>query len=316
MRGHYTPNCAGQQPTMPADSPPHHLDSATIRRHFSRVAQRERPLAVLEREVAARMYERLDYIRIQPQQALDLGCGRGDDLRELVARYPECTWLGVDNAASMLDGNAAPRTGWLQRLLPGKRAPVQHRLCADAGALPLVARRFDMVWSNLALLWLNDPLPVFHEMQRVLKIGGMLMFSTLGPDTLKPLREALGDAADLHLHRFIDMHDLGDALVNAGFADPVMDMQIVTLRYSRPELLFDDLRQSGWHNALTARPRGLGQRRRWQQVRNALIALADHNGSLDIPFEIIQGHAWKPEPRVTDDGRAIIHFQPRAERPA
>ena len=300
---------------MPADISPHHLDIAAIRRQFSRAAHRERPLAVLEREVAARMYERLDYIRIQPQQALDLGCGRGDDLRELAARYPECTWLSVDNAAPMLDGDVAPRTGWLQRLLPGKRAPVQHRLCADASALPLAARRFDMVWSNLALLWLNDPLPAFHEMQRVLKVGGMLMFSTLGPDTLKPLREALGDAADLHLHRFIDMHDLGDALVNAGFADPVMDMQIVTLRYSRPELLFADLRQSGWHNALTARPRGLGQRRRWQQVREALTARAD-NGGLDIPFEIIQGHAWKPAPRVTDDGRAIIHFQPRAERPA
>ena len=301
---------------MPADTPsPHHLDTAAIRRHFNHIAHRERPLAVLEQEVAGRMSERLDYIRIQPQQALDLGCGRGDDLRALAARYPHCTWLGVDNAVSMLHGTAAPRTSWLQRLLPGKHMPTQHRLCADASALPLAARRFDMVWSNLALLWLNDPLSAFHEIQRVLKVGGMLMFSTLGPDTLKPLREALGDAADLHLHRFIDMHDLGDALVNAGFADPVMDMQIITLRYSRLELLFDDLRQSGWHNALTARPRGLGQRQRWQQVRGALATLADHHGGLDMPFEIIQGHAWKPEPRVADDGRAIIRFQPRAERP-
>ena len=140
------------------------------------------------------------------------------------------------------------------------------------------------------------------------------MFSTLGPDTLKELRQALGEASP-RVHRFMDMHDIGDMLMAAGFAEPVMDMEVLTLTYGGADNLLKDLRLSGSMNAAQARHRGLSGRKGWQQALAALES-ARRDGRLPATFEVVYGHAWKARPRTTVDGRAIVDFDPsRRGRP-
>lgn len=288
------------------------LDRALVRRRFAAAATRGDGADPLARELAHRMAERLDYIRIQPARILDLGCGSGADLAVLGARYPQAGLIGIDFAYPMLaaaSGRARSTRGLLGRLLGRQRT--MSLLCADAIALPLAGASVSMVWSNLMLHWLDDPLPALREMHRVLEVGGMLMFSTLGPDTLKELRSALPDNAGTRVHHFIDMHDIGDALVKAGFADPVMDMEILTLTYADIDTLLADLRLPGCNNAASDRPRGLCGRRGWAAARAGYEALR-REGRLPATFELIQGHAWKAAPKHTADGRAIIRVTPRS----
>lgn len=287
------------------------LDHALLRRRFARAAGAYAHADVLARELGRRMDERLNYIRCTPRRIVDLGCGPGSDLATLAARYPQAECIGIDFAAPMLDAarrQAQARRGLVDRLLG--RTPPPALLCAGAEALPLADASVSLLWSNLMLNWLSDPLPALREMHRVLEVGGMVMFSTLGPDTLKELRAAIPAAAGERVHRFIDMHDIGDALVKAGFADPVMDMEMLTLTYADVDSLFADLRQSGSTLATTARARGLGGRAPWNEVRTQYEALRV-GGRLPATFELIQGHAWKAAPRSTADGRAIVRFQPR-----
>lgn len=283
------------------------LDSHLIRRRFSASAEQSKDADFLAREISSRMAERLDYIRLAPAHILDLGCGRGADLAELARRYPQATLTGLDFALPLLE-QANSQSSWLARLL--QRAPPSvQRLCADAHALPLARASIQMVWSNLLLNWLNDPLPVFQECHRVLSIDGLLMFATLGPDTLKELRAALPSHAGERVHRFIDMHDIGDCLIKAGFSDPVMDMQMLTLTYPNADAIFHDLRASASTNAAKARPQGLSGKHAWQAARTALLQ-AQVNERLPVSIEIIFGHAWKAAPKTTADGRSIIHFTP------
>ena len=146
---------------------------------------------------------------------------------------------------------------------------------------------------------------------RVLAVGGLVSFTTFGPDTLRELRSAF-TAADraTHVSRFVDMHDLGDMLVHAGFADPVMDMEMLTMTYADASAMMRDLKALGAHNATLGRPRGLMGRGRWRRMLDALDSTR-RDGKLPVSFEVIYGHAWKPRPRATADGRAIVHFEPR-----
>lgn len=287
------------------------LDRARIRRHFGAAAASYDSVDVLARAVAQQMDARLEGILHQPEAILDLGCGTGRDLARLGERYPRALRVGADIAPAMLH-QAAPPVGRLQRLLGRGNRPLFA--AADAAALPFAHGRFDMLWSNLMLNWLDDPAPALKEMARVMKVGGMLMFATLGPDTLRELRDAFGDAEGRRVHRFIDMHDIGDALVAAGFSDPVMDMDTLTLTYTDLDGLFADLRQSGSGNASNRRPRTLSGKAGWQRAR-ARYEARRTDGRLPATFEIVYGHAWKPEPRTTADGHAIIHFQPRPGGP-
>jgi len=252
------------------------------------------------------MAERLGYIRLQPARILDLGCGHGADLQLLHQHYPQADYIGLDFALPMLQ-QAENQRSVLSRLF-GKR-PACHRLCGNAIALPLSDNGINLVWSNLLLNWLSDPMPAIREMHRVLAVDGMLMFSTLGPDTLKELRAALPSQQGERVHRFIDMHDLGDCLVQAGFSDPVMDMQTLTLTYTDIDHLFTDLRQSGCNNAARKRPNALSGRQAWKDARTTLEN-SRVTGRFPVTIELIFGHAWKPAPRQIDDGREIIHFHP------
>ena len=296
----------------PPAAPGFTLDRGLLRRRFERAAPHYDAADALAREVARRMDERLDYIRLSPQRVLDLGCGTGADLPRLAERFPAATLLAADFAPAMLARAGArlrPQGGGLLRRLIGGRAAAPH-FVADARALPLPRASLGLVWSNLMLPALDDPLPAFREVHRTLQVDGLFMFSTLGPDTLRELRAVLPAAAGERVHRFIEMHDLGDALVQAGFSDPVMDMEMLTLTYADLDGLFADLRASGANNAARARPRGLSGRSGWEAARAAYERLR-RDGRLPASFEIIQGHAWKAAPKTTEDGRAIVRFQPR-----
>ncbi|HUG78637.1 MAG TPA: methyltransferase domain-containing protein [Burkholderiales bacterium] len=230
----------------------------------------------MEAEVGSRMLERLDYFRIAPRRILDAGSGPVREAKALAARYRGAQLVALDFSLPVLRG----AHGWF-RFLSRRQA-----VCADLARLPLVAESIDLVWSNMALHWSDDPAAALKEFRRVLAADGLLMFSTLGPDTLKELRAAAGPE---RVHAFIDMHDIGDMLVAAGFAAPVMDMEMLTLSYPRAGALLADLRASGQTSARVDRPRGLAGR----GFRERLLAALPPRAS----FEVVYGHAWKGAPR-------------------
>ena len=200
----------------------------------------------------------------------------------------------------------------LRRLLPAALSGPAHApwfVCGDLNALPLRGVAFDLVWSNLVLQWVNDLPRVFAEMRRVLKVGGLFTFTTFGPDTLREIRSAFARAdGHTHINRFVDMHDIGDMLVHAGFADPVMDMEQITLTYADPEALVRELKRLGATNATRGRPHGLMGRGRWQKMLAALDAKR-RDGRVPATFEVVYGHAWKGEPKRTADGHPIVKLQ-------
>jgi malonyl-CoA O-methyltransferase len=294
------------------------LDAASVRRAFERAAATYDSAAVLQREVAQRMAERLALVRIEPRTILDAGCGTGDALAELRTRYPAALIVGLDFAQPMLlaarrraAAGLASERSLLARILGPRagagRAPAL--VCADVARLPVAASSLDLVWSNLTLQWINDPMEAFAQFHHALAVGGLLMFTTFGPDTLLELRAAFsGVDRATHVSRFIDMHDLGDMLVHAGFAEPVMDMEKLTLTYADAMTMMRELKAIGAHNATLGRPRGLTGRARWRKMLDALEAFR-REGRLPATFEVVYGHAWKPEPRVVADGRAIVRFE-------
>ena len=251
------------------------------------------------------MLERLDYVNLTPQRILDLGCSRGGSFDQLAARYPAAQLLGLDLSHAMLQTEVEATPAW-QRWLGLKPSVGPVRIAADAANLPLQSRSIALAWSNLLLHWLDDPVPALAEAHRVLEVGGLLMFSTLGPDSLKELRAAFADGYS-HTQRFIDMHDLGDMLVGCGFADPVMDMEVITLTYDDLDALFDELRAAGSSCAMTSRRHGLTGRSTISKARAAYEAMRQQ-GKLPATFEVVYGHAWKVAPKKSPDGRAIIRF--------
>ncbi len=288
------------------------IDRRLARQRFGQHAQDADAAGFLAREIAQRMAERLVYIKHAPTRLLDLGCGHGRDFALLGERWPAAERIGIDFAAPLL-ALARGERGFLQRLLGAARRADPRLVCADAEALPLAHASVQMIWSNLMLNWLADPLPAIREMHRVLEVGGMLMFATLGPDTLRELRAAMPAGIGERVHRFIDMHDLGDCLIQAGFSEPVMDMETITLAYTDFDALLADLRRAGATNASIARPRGLAGRAGWARAREAYERLRK-DGRLPASIEIIYGHAWKAAPKQIADGRAVIHFEPRTPK--
>ena len=281
------------------------VDRQQVGRRFARVAATYGEGDFFAREVDRRMQERLDFVKVEPKRILDLGCSRGGSSPGLSVRYPDAELIGLDVAPAMLSAGRVPRAGWQRWLGIGKNAE-PLRLAADAANLPLKSRSTAIVWSNLLLHWLDDPIPALAEAHRVLEVGGLLMFSTLGPDTLKELRSAFADGY-AHTQRFADMHDLGDMLVGCGFADPVMDMEVITLTYDDLDTMFAELRAAGSSCAMKARRHGMTGRQSWANGRAAYEALR-RDGKLPATFEVIYGHAWKAEPKKTPDGRAIVRF--------
>jgi malonyl-CoA O-methyltransferase len=312
-------------------------DAGFLRRIFDRRAAAFGEVSFLPREIAQRMRERLDFIKVEPARILDAGCGAGDDFSALRERFPEAPVFGADVSHAMLvraTARAGGDASW-RRLLPAalQRALGAHgpRLAqADFAALPFAAGAFDFIWSNLALQWHPRPDLVFPEWQRVLKVGGLLMFSTLGPDTLRELRGAYaeveaahGVASRPHVIDFVDMHDLGDMLVESGFEIPVMDQETLTITYKSPESLLADVRRWGAYPfARTFVEQGGGSRAGGagglagalaRRLHAALIAALEarrrEDGTIPLTFEVIYGHAWKAVPRKTAEGYGVVRLE-------
>jgi len=283
------------------------LDARQVRRAFERAARQGADAAALQGEVERRMLERLEYVRLLPRRVLDAGCGTGRGLGLLRNRYPRADLLGVDFARAAI--GAASRSeslpGRVRRFLHGAQSVY---LCADFARLPLPAGTIDMVWSNLALAWADDPLAALREFQRVLAPGGLLMFSSYGPDTLKELKSAFTSGSSARrVHPFMDMHDLGDMLLACGFAAPVMDVEKITLTYARAEDLARDLKASGETCAALDRSRTLTGRGAWRRMLAAYES-ERKDGRLPATVEIVYGHAWKGEPRDAGEGRQIVKW--------
>ena len=288
-----------------------------VRRAFARAARTYDAAAVLQREVGARMMERLEVVKLVPSSILDAGCGTGDALGELAARYPRASRIAVDVAPPMLAAARAKtrvRRSLFARLSAGLRAAAIARepafVCADVAALPFEAASFELVWSNLTLQWVAELDGALAEMHRVLAVGGLITFTTFGPDTLKELRSAFAqiDAAP-HVARFIDMHDIGDLLVHTGFADPVMQMETITMTYARADGAVarpqGDRRDERRGGTFACADRAASIRTRARRARRA-CARRPHTGD-------VRGHL---RPRL--EGRAKAHARgprDRASRP-
>jgi malonyl-CoA O-methyltransferase len=284
-------------------------DKRAVRRSFSAAAADYDRHAFLQHEVAQRLIERLDAIKLDPARVLDLGSGTGLATERLAARFPKAVIVALDCARPMLEhARAKQAPSWVARLLG--RPPAICFLQADAEQLPLANASCDAVFSNLTMQWC-DPQRVMAEGLRVLVPRGLFMFATLGPDTLKELRAAFARAdganAQQHVNRFVDMHDLGDMLVEAGFADPVMDQETLTLTYTELKSLFEDLKGIGAHNVMPGRAPGLTGKARWARMTSAYESLR-RDGRLPATYEVVYGHAWKPafaRQRAVDGAQAI-----------
>ncbi|MEP7042993.1 MAG: malonyl-ACP O-methyltransferase BioC [Dokdonella sp.] len=262
------------------------LDQAHIRRAFGRAATTYEAHAVLQTEVGERLRERLDGLDFAPARVLDVGSGPGSGSMALRQRFADAAIIALDLALPMLQAAA----------LHAGTPPAFARVCADAQALPFAEASIDLVHSNLCLQWCEDPGLALAEFRRVLRPGGRLLFSTFGPDTLKELRAAFAQADTTpHVSRFIDMHDIGDALLASGFRDPVLEREDFTLTYADARGLMHELRAIGATNADAQRVRGLTGKAHLQRVIDAYERFRQ-DGVLPATYEVVYAHALAPEP--------------------
>lgn len=260
------------------------LDRELVRRSFDAASATYDAAAVLQSEVRERLHSRLEFVRLRPATVVDLGAGTGHGAKALKRRYPNARVIALDIAFGML--RAARRQRRLLRRF--------DLTCADAARLPVREHSLDLIVSNLMLQWCDEPDRIFREAARALRPGGLLTFTTFGPDTLKELRQAWA-AVDSHTHvnRFIDMHDLGDALIRAGLAEPVLDVEHFTLTYPDARGLMRDLKAIGAHNVTRGRIPGLTGKRRFAAMERAYDSLR-REGRLPATYEVVYGQAWAP----------------------
>jgi malonyl-CoA O-methyltransferase len=264
------------------------IDKRQARRNFGRAAKAYDDVAVLQHETGRQMVERLDYMRIEPQAVLDVGCGTGLTTELLLRRFPRARLFALDFALPML-ALTRKRGRWLRR---------PACVCADLDHLPLAPQSVDLVFANASLQWSADPVAVFRDIARVLKPNGLLIFSSFGPGTLRELRAAWADVDGYpHVHQFIDMHDYGDMLTAGGLADPIMDVERMTLTYTDIDQLMREIKLIGAGNASTDRKRGLMGRERMARLGAAYERFRNVDGRLPVSYEIVHGHAWAPAQR-------------------
>ncbi len=286
-------------PTENLETPP--INLALLRRARNRSAAKHAQISFFSDEIAKRMLERLEYIKLEPRVILDLQCGLGATSAALIKRFPAALIVPIDPALELLRKHVAPKKAfpWFRKS--------SNRICGEATALPLAPKSVDMVWSSLLPLNFDAP-NVIRELKRVLKPCGLLMLSALGPDSLKELRAAFAQADSLpHVQPQVDMHDLGDMLAHEGFQTPVVDMEMITLTYPDVKTIARDLRAAGASNVETNRRTTLFGKNRWAQMERA-YERKRNEGRLPVTFEIIYLHAWRGVERIAADGRQIIQF--------
>ena len=273
-------------------------------------------------EVARRMNERLRLVRLQPEIMLDAGCGAAHQFAMLRARYPEARYIGQDHNPALL---AHARKTVQPQLPPAWRqwlekkrgvAPTMQWIESDLSQTGLAPESLELVWSNLALHWHPAPHDVLQEWGRVLKLNGLVFFSCFGPATMQELRAALLWAGlRTATPSFVDMHDFGDLLIEKGFADPVMDQEVLTLTYQTPEKLLGDVYALGGNPALGRRAGLVG--RTWRtHLLAALEAQRHADGTIHLTIEVAYGHAWKTGTLRAQPGETRISVSAIQRKPA
>jgi malonyl-CoA O-methyltransferase len=262
------------------------IDKRQARNSFSKAAEHYDEVAVLQREMGQRLLDRLELMLIQPKVVLDIGCGTGVATMELAERYPEAQVIALDFALPMLQETR-------------KRGSSPSCLCADLEHLPMADDSVDLIYSNAAIQWSNDLDHTFSEFIRVLRPGGLLVFTNFGPDTLIELRMSWAEVdGGSHVGQFMDMHDMGDALLNSSFAEPVLDVDRMVLTYDQVDGLMRDLKLLGANNVNQDRSRGLTGKSRMAAMREAYEQFR-RDGRLPASYDVIYGHAWVPESKQT-----------------
>lgn len=272
---------------------PLRFDSHYLRRAFDKRSKQFAATDFLMREISQRMQSHLALIKIKPERILDMGCAIGQDLAILRNLYPQAEILGLDLSFEMLAQVTASNTlfSQLRHLLLGRSFPL---IQADWCHLPLTNQCIDLIWSNLALHWTPSPHLALKEWIKLLRVNGLLMFSTFGPDSLRELRVAFAHTdAHQHIPAFTDMHDLGDMLLDQGLADPVVDAEYLTVTYETPKKLLEDVRRLGIYPY--PQPGGLKGKQWYQRLSEALEAQRRDDNLIPLSFELIYAHAWKPE---------------------
>lgn len=267
------------------------LDQQQLRRAQAKVARGYDDADFFCAEIRARLLERLGLFGLTPDTVLELGAGTGSAATRLKDIYPDAALIQLDWSLPMLH-----------------EADGGNLVCADGHHLPLADQCIDMVLSNMMLPCCAEPEQVFLETRRVLKTPGLFLFSTLGPDTLKELRNAWAKVdRNVHVHTFADMHNIGDALVKTGFREPVMDVESLTVTYANVTSLVADLRGIAATNHSRDRSRGLTTPARWRRMLDGLEASRDEDGRWQVSLEVIYGQAWTGEAEVgvaLEDGEA------------
>ncbi|WP_455209420.1 malonyl-ACP O-methyltransferase BioC [Kaarinaea lacus] len=272
------------------------IDKQVARQSFNKAANTYDDVAALQREVGKRLLERMEIVRLEPRTIVDIGCGTGDTTFKLAHTYKQAQVIGMDFAEQMLVKTRSKFT--LRQKLTGRRPGL---VCGDAEQLPLADHSVDLIFSNLTLQWCNDLNSTFAEFRRILKPGGLLMFSSLGPDTLKELRDSWRAIDNrYHVHPFIDMHHVGDALLRARLADPVMDMEYFTLTFKDGYQLMRELKMLGAHNAAADRPHNLTGKTHLRQMLHAYERYRN-DGKLPATYEVVYGHAWCPAAIISNN---------------
>ena len=276
------------------------LDKTSTRQHFDRAAQSYDAAAALQQEVAKRLVERLDYIKINPQRALDIGCGTGYLTKDLLKRYPKAKTIALDLALSMVQ-KTKQHGSWLRK---------PYAICGDAEQLPLKADSVNLIVSGLMLQWSNDLNKTFTGFHSVLAPNGLLLFTTFGPDTLKEMRQSWVSVDKRpHTSSFTDMHEIGDALLQAGFINPVTDMEVITMTYGSVRQLMRDIKNIGATNTRSERNKGLMGKQKLKDFENAYEAFKTEDGLYPATWEIIYGHAWVGEGLKLDNYEKVIPIQ-------
>jgi len=268
------------------------LKKQTIANSFSKAAANYEASAFLQKEVASRLLERLELMNVSPKKILDAGCGTGYCTRILDKKFSKAKTIGVDIAEGMVEF-ANQQKGFFNK--------IDYQV-ADIEQLPFENNSFDLVFSNLTVQWSTQPKQVFIELNRVLKPGGLLIFSSMGPDTLTELKQSWGQVdQNIHVNDFLDMHIIGDQVHGAQFDNTVMDRDVITMTYKTMLGLMKDLKAIGAHNMDTERQKGLLGRAKFEKLKNAYESFRWQDGQLPATYEVVYGHAWKKQGQPKGD---------------
>ena len=285
----------------------HHIDKKRAQASFNKASALYEDSAVLQQHVLEEMFLRLKLLKNNPDNILDLGCGPGNAGPDLKDTYKPHDLIYLDFAYDMLKKAEEKNRDHFLKTFSKKTA--QQFICADMEAIPLVENSIDMVWSNLSLQWCNDLDRVFVQIEKILTSNGLFIFSTFGPSTLHELRASLASFSQhSHVNQFIDMHDIGDALIRCGFSDPVLDVDVYTLTYSTFKDIMYDLKHIGARNALQGRAKGMTGKGFLYQLEK-FYEVYRTNKKLPATYEVVYGHAWKANKLL--DESSIVKFYPK-----